>query len=562
MRLLKLYSDFDGFREIEFNEKGFTFIFGEKIDENTYNGTGKTLSLYLIDFCLGSNKRDGLAVLNANIYLDFIHDDVKHTVKRNTTNQNDVFLDDNKYNLTQFKKKIASIVGVEIQKFISIRTKLAMHLRYKKSAFLSPIDFGEKSNEYQYTINILEELGFNTKPLYDKITCNTDYNTTKKFIKELKTKEIKDVLIDSTKQIDVERRRILAKIDEKEKQLKVLKVAENISELKHELSRLRKQYNDIINTLVIKKKNLAKINESKTNNIYISEQYIVEKYDEFKTIFGESVVKEIEDVLQFRKDLIDKRTKRFQNDIIKLENDISLFEEKKENIQIRIDEIYKSLESSIDLPELTALTSELTQLKIKLEKISSYSIILKDQESKKLVLERDFSNQNIAAQEYLDSVEDLIQKVCDTFNKYVFTMYGDVDSYIRINNNTQQNSSRFNIDVKVPSDSSDGIQNAEIMCFDLMMNEIGKNVFNFVIHDNKIFYGWDYSVVSKILVKLFNDNIDYQYIVTINQSDYDEIKKEMRNDELFTKIIEDNIKIRLTSEKKLLGRTIEIEIDE
>ena len=60
MYLLKLYTNNSNFKPIKFNKSGISIIIGtnkntEK-DKNTFNGVGKSLSIKLIDFCLGSSE--------------------------------------------------------------------------------------------------------------------------------------------------------------------------------------------------------------------------------------------------------------------------------------------------------------------------------------------------------------------------------------------------------------------------------------------------------------------------------------------------------------------------
>ena len=60
MKLIKLYSNKKSFRTVRFNEKGLSIILAKKKEntqggKKTYNGTGKSLIIALIHFCLGSN---------------------------------------------------------------------------------------------------------------------------------------------------------------------------------------------------------------------------------------------------------------------------------------------------------------------------------------------------------------------------------------------------------------------------------------------------------------------------------------------------------------------------
>jgi uncharacterized protein YydD (DUF2326 family) len=63
MRLKKLSANNPGFKTIEFNPIGLSIIVGRRHNndytlnkKNAYNSVGKSLSIALVHFCLGSQK--------------------------------------------------------------------------------------------------------------------------------------------------------------------------------------------------------------------------------------------------------------------------------------------------------------------------------------------------------------------------------------------------------------------------------------------------------------------------------------------------------------------------
>lgn len=560
MRILKLYSNLEGFETIYYNQQGFTFIYGEKGDtSSTYNGTGKTLMISLIDFCLGSNAKKELKVLNCDFFLDYLDSGAVHTVRRNTVEQKNIFVDGEKKSLKQFREDLADIIGLKIKPNITSRTKFRLVCRYEKSSFIDPLDCGDGASAFQHLLNYFDEFGFGLDLLYEKNKNNNDLAVSKKVVKQLKGKDIKEVLTDSDKDIKIEKIKLANKIEEKEKQLTNLKVADNIEELKKELANDSSLYNDALNHIVILNKRYDKILKSFSNNIYSDEKKVLKMYDDYKRIFGSDIVRNIDDVIKFHNDLLEKRTLRQNEQLLTIKNELKTFETKKEQYKKRINEIYSSLDNKIDLSELNSIMSEITQLKIRYEKINSYCETIKQQEDKQMYILKDFTEQNIIAGTYLDEIDKQIQRISNCFNEYAYIMYGnDINSYIILKNNLNINSIRYDFEVKIPNDGSDGITNAKIMCFDLMLKKLGKSKYEFLIHDNKIFYGLDYSMVAKLLKKLYEDKISFQYILTINESDYNELKKEINDDDLFYEMVEKNIKVKLTGKNKLLGRTIEL----
>ena len=172
------------------------------------------------------------------------------------------------------------------------------------------------------------------------------------------------------------------------------------------------------------------------------------------------------------------------------------------------------------------------------------------------------ASQNLSAQNYLDLKSKYVQDLSNTFSQYANLMYGEQGGgYITIHNNTNENGTRYNFSIKMNNDGSDGIKRAKILAFNYLLLKNGKHKFDFIIMDNKVFYGADFGALCRFIKFIFNQDDNNQYIFTINQSEYDAIKKEFNNDVLFDSIVEQNIKIRLGSNEKerLLGQIIDLQ---
>ena len=219
-----------------------------------------------------------MLILDCWFFLEYEHNGETHTIKRNTSNQKEIWIDEQKYSLNKFKKILGEQLNFIVKDYVTVRTKLSQVLRYKKNAFNNPIDFGDGSNEFQHIINILDSLNIDLELAYNKIKNHNEYIITNKVIKELKAKDIKEVLVDTSKDIDIEKRKITKKILEKELQLKKFKVSDNISELKRELSEQRIMLNNSLNQLNILRRHYSKIKESLESNIYYSEEKVVNAY--------------------------------------------------------------------------------------------------------------------------------------------------------------------------------------------------------------------------------------------------------------------------------------------
>lgn len=567
MKLIKLWSSLKTFRTIEFNPKGLTFILGEKVNQDaTYNGTGKTLALILIDFCLGSNPKPGLAPIDADIYLEIEHKEEKYVLCRNTVNQDDIFLNSNPINYKKFADKLGEILEFKKEKNISLRTLFAFASRYKQTGYTSPIDSGDGGEEFQQLINIFYLLGFDLTLLYEKLQFNKDLKQRQKVIKQLKSKDIKEVLANKDKNIKSQISKLEKLIKDKKDNLSRLNVAESLSDIKNELVEKRLLLGEVTRKYNILISRKEKINKSLSENVFESENRLMKKIEEYKNIFGEQLINSIDDVLKFHNNLYNNRIKRLTSELKELSQQITELELEKQKIEERINKIYSTLEISIDLKELGVLTSEINDLELKLQKLITYDKLLKSEDEKILNIKKDMATHDITALNFLEANEQIIEDINQLFGKYVEAIYGaDFESYIKIENNTGINNLRYDMEVKVTCDGSDGIGNGKILAFDSMLMEIGNSPYDFSIHDNKVFYGFDFEKAANGLEFIYNNDLGKQYIFTINQSDYNELKKEFNDDEKFNSIINNNIKIKLSTESddlRLLGVKLELNLND
>ncbi len=135
---------------------------------------------------------------------------------------------------------------------------------------------------------------------------------------------------------------------------------------------------------------------------------------------------------------------------------------------------------------------------------------------------------------------------------------------LKITANDGDNQLLFDIDAKIESDTSDGINNVKIFCYDLTILFKGCNHnIDFIFHDSRLFDGIDErqkADMFKIAYEEFSKS-GKQYIATVNQNQIDEIRRLMTQED-FKNIIVDNTILTLTDESdagKLLGIRVDID---
>jgi len=209
-------------------------------------------------------------------------------------------------------------------------------------------------------------------------------------------------------------------------------------------------------------------------------------------------------------------------------------------------------------------------LKDKLKRLSQYEEIIEEYNLKISGIRGDIEKENKMAEKYIKSIKGLRVQFDENFKNIVKRFYGDKKSYITIKNNSGENTIRFNLAVKMDDDSSDGVREIEIFCFDLLLFLFRKNTnVNFLFHDSRIFADVDPSQMATAfdLILTHQKKKPFQYIISLNKNQYEEIKETFDNfgkEKEFMEIFNDKtIKLKLdqTDKGKLLGFQKNIDYD-
>lgn len=277
------------------------------------------------------------------------------------------------------------------------------------------------------------------------------------------------------------------------------------------------------------------------------------------------IVKKIEEVVSFQEKLLKNRNQRLTRELISNREKLKEVENEIEKKCKELNKLLKYLDTHGALDEYTSLNKKLSDLKIKLEKLKEYQEILKTYKKKLRDVQSELSEQNIQTEEYLESNQDLLEEIMNTFRNLSKSFY-DKPGGIKIENNDGDNTLRYNIIAKIQDDSSDGVNEVKIFCYDMTMLLLQQNhKFEFLFHDSRLFANMDprqrYTLFKQAFEKV-NEN-GLQYIASINEDTLDSFKDLMELDE-YKKIIDDNIILKLTDESdasKLLGVQIDMDYE-
>jgi uncharacterized protein YydD (DUF2326 family) len=135
-----------------------------------------------------------------------------------------------------------------------------------------------------------------------------------------------------------------------------------------------------------------------------------------------------------------------------------------------------------------------------------------------------------------------------------------------IKNNSGENTLRYTLEARIEDDSSDGVNEVRMFCFDFLLLICRKSKIKFIAHDSRLFANMDprqretlFRIVSETCPKE-----NFQYICSINEDALLSFQSLMSNTE-YKEIVTNNIILELNDdspESKLLGIQIDIDLED
>lgn len=574
MYLNKLYSDKNSFNNINFNNTGISIILGKKTtekSEKTFNGVGKTLSLRLIDFCLGSSKIKELnKIKDWDINLDFTMRGKSYTSTRNTSNQDYIYINDREEKIKNFNYFMESNLFnfSQCNHGLSYRTLVSRFLRIPPHGYL---DWDKCKAKEQDDISLLSSvfyLGLDTNLVNKKIETREKINTLTKNKNLIKKEgDIKEIISNGV-DVDVSISALRIDISELEKSISEFKISEQYNEIISELEELKYNKNKLNNRINMIETKIKNINESLNVKVDVSADKVIELYEDASIILPSMVKKNLKQVSNFHDKILLNRQVRLRDEKKKLLNEMKEIKIELQKVNNDINQNTKYINNTGSISEFEALQNKLTNMKLKLQKIEEYNRLLEGITNKINNLSIDLATQTALAEEYINKNKSYIDSISQQFKAYIDYIYEDKkEAGISITNNTGNNKLRFNIQPMVSGEGSQGINKVKIFCMDFLNLTLQKNHnIKFIYHDNSMFSETDPRQVYKMIklaIELCDDK--FQYIFNINDdlfSNILDVAKEY-NDTQFIEYLKSRIVIELLDdieENKLLGFYIPIKL--
>lgn len=570
MRLIALSANVDSFRTVRFNPSGISLIVGGRVSadpNDTFNGVGKSLLIHLVDFCLGSNASEALrfALPGWVFFLDYEMDGARHRVERDTEDQK-VILDGEEIGLRDFGlllgKKVFDVPdGV---KQLTFRSLIPSFLRQSRIGYQTFDQVTQKrTTDYQNQVRMALLLGLDTKLVQAKKETKANADTIKKLQASFeKDVVIKDILVGGAKlgielsEAEDEVNRIRARLDRFE-------VAENYEDVQETVRASRVEIADKRNAVHLHRRALEQIEESLSVPLDQDLDSVLALYEEASTVLSATTLRSLESVKRFHSGLINSRGARLQKERLRIQGELARLGKEVAFLGDSLDAKMRFLAAHGALNEYTAMSEELAAAVSRLGSLEKYERLVEEYDARLAGYSRDLEEQNVESVEYLRNSKELRNQNQQVFRHFSRMAYPGRKAGIEVENNSGVNQMRFNVDVKIEADSSDGINEVKIMCFDLTLLIRRQNHrVDFVFHDSRLFSDMDPRQRAHMFSAVDESARlnDFQYIASLNQDQLESVRLEMSAED-FKRILEDNVVLRLTDEspeERLLGISVDM----
>ena len=578
MRLISLTANEPSFKPVVFNRTGLTLIVGKhgtakKTDlKKTYNGVGKSLLITLIDYCLGSNKNKHFDthLTDWAFTLVFEHAGLTHQVTR-TPCELKLMYDNKTITLEKYKENLCQIGVFELPSeqipYLTLRTLLPFFVRASNSSYVECERPQIKWKPYQSILSQSFLLGLDYHRVVQKYDQKKHLDTqTELADRYKKDTDLREFYL-GEKNAEVELIELSTQIDKLEADLASFRVAENYAERQEKADLIHQKLATLSNESVVYQNLVSDLTLSLIDNPDVSPEQVTSVYTEAMVSLPDLVVKRLSDVQAFHQRLRVNRAKRLGQELSAAERKLADLAEQANRLRSELDAELQFLNAHRALDEYSENSAKLSEIRGQEQRIKDYTQLLTQYTEEAQRIRAEMAQSTVNASEYLKSERVLLTKVMERFREYSRELYGPVPAGLTVKNNDGENQCRFDIDVHIQNDAGDGINQAKIFCYDLLLLTMKqRHAMEFLIHDSRLYAHLDprqrFSLFR--LADRVTREMDMQYIATVNEDMIDSVLPLAGND--FQRLFVDTVVLELTDaldgSGKLLGRQIDMSYED
>lgn len=555
--LTRLYSDTNLLVQNVNFEPGINIIYGKysvNKEAKGINGIGKSSLVRLINYMLLSDtaekefnkpKYSFLRDENHSLTLEFESYGKKYFIKREFSTNGTVYFGYSPNKMDEYEKSELLVV---LSGLIFPVQNNEVYLEGNKfrtlMQFFIKDDIQNKSrkdptNFFSFTPNAIDKsiynfylLGLPTKHLINFSEVSKEYTQYKG---ALKTNEEK-LKVDtgySVEEYRSERLKLEATVRTLKERLKDYDFKDSHKDIEKKLSEIILKINDKSQEYHAISQKLKNVRESYQLNQEVDTKQIQKIYNEVLTNFGSAIKKSLDEIKQFKSEILENRNKFLVNKERELETSIdSIFKdlsklERERTLLLKelqehgaLDKLENTYEELIKEQGLISRQNEI------LIQVDEYNRLLTDQEIVLSQIKRDISEDIQNAEVSLNDLRLLFKEI---LSSALFIDEENSSGYFDISlTRNNKTSLPFKIDISIPKSGSLGQEDLKTIAYDIMifLNAIKKNrsIPNLLIHDG-VFGNMSHKTMVNYLNYIYKKHLElyqtknFQYVVTFSEDE-------------------------------------------
>ncbi len=531
MKLLKLSSDNPKFKTLTF-KSGLNILAGLQLtdaEKKTYNGVGKSFSLTLIHLLLGGrlnkNKKKEKKVLDfltgyGSFTLEFSHKNKLYQIRKNFSDTH-YFINDIEVLLSHYPAALRKIFFDDsVDQGISFKQVFNVFSRRYGGAYYNDTltQQGRPESDFHQRYVNLCLLGVDTSLVSQKYQLK---NKISKLDKARKVIESYEALLEKAAIKDLK-----DKLHDLINDRNNFVIAKNYSKFKKEADDMTAQINVLRKTIHDINSRLTENSDilTQTQSMNVDLGKIKSIYNEAQIFFGDSISVSLDEANEFHLQLMNHHAGKIERDTIKLKKDLHTQSAALSIKEMHRDTILRDLDSKGALEEYNSINERIRTIEREVHELEKYKTLLEGFKNEKNALDLENTTLNANGITYLKDAKEQLDANENKFRMLVKRFYANHGGSFEIKE-TKDAKYLFDIDVHVPRDGSQGINEVKIFCYDFLLYQLNPELLGFIAHDGCLFSEMDprqKSMILKVALEYIHNN-DLQYFINIGQASLEEI---------------------------------------
>lgn len=395
-----------------------------------------------------------------------------------------------------------------------------------------PLDF------FPYQVSIQEKYAYNFFLLGLPNSAQFQYGSYIKRYRETAAhaKELKErIQVSTGKKIEEfksERVVLEQRVSLLEKNLRDYRFLERYKNIERELSAINDQINERLKNFHSLSRKLKRLRVLSINNNDIDLSDVSAMYDELSSTFASLVTKKLEDIITFKKSLIENRVRYNLEREHQIDASIREVEGNIITLENHRAQLLRQLDEKGELDSITNTYEELVSEKLALEKNVQLLRQIDDANEEMQRIDIQISEEKVAIYQSIKQSESKLDDLRTLFREIVNNAIlsdddQDVSAYFDVSATSggRRTQLPFNVEIEVPKSDALGRFNLKLVAYDLLvfLNAVRteRKLPRFLVHDG-VFHGVARRTMVGALNYIHRQSFLYpgfQYIVTFNEDE-------------------------------------------